>query len=365
MTASRNDIVVTLASAAVTALAVILVLHLVVRAFARRWPAAADLARSARLPFRLFVGLLASLAALGSLRAHGLDNDWWSLGRLGIRVLTIAVGAWLVTSVLLFLEDLGLQRYRVDVPDNRAARQKRTQVLIVRRLTVAVMVVLAIAGILLSFPSVKALGASMLASAGLIGVVAAIAAQSTLGNLLAGVQLAFNDAIRLDDAVIVEGEWGLVEEITLSYVVVRVWDDRRLVLPSTYFTSTPFQNWTRTSSELLGAVEFDLDWRVDTEGMRRELDRVLAQTELWDGRSQVLQVTDAVGGWVRVRVLVTAQDAPMLFDLRCHVREELVRWAREHDRQGLPRQRIEIVAPGPGTPPAPRSELRSEEPGRT
>ena len=147
--------------------------------------------------------------------------------------------------------------------------------------------------------------------------------------------------------VIVEEEWGWIEEITLTYVVVRTWDDRRLVLPSTYFTSSPFQNWTRHSSELIGAVEMDLDWGVDPEAMRLELDRVLDLTDLWDGRVKVLQVIDAVGGWVRVRVLVTARDAPTLFDLRCHVREHLVAWVRRHHEASLPRQRVELVEQPP------------------
>jgi hypothetical protein len=245
--------------------------------------------------------------------------------------------------VLLFLEDLGLKRYRTDVRDNRAARRMRTQVLILRRLTVSVVVVVALGAALLSFPGVRAVGASLLASAGLISVVAALAAQSTLANVFAGIQLAFSDAIRLDDVVIAEEEWGWIEEITLSYVVVRLWDDRRMVLPSTYFTSTPFQNWTRRNSELLGAVEMDVDWGVDVGAMRAELERVVGDTDLWDGRTQVLQVTDAVGGAVRVRALVTAVDAGTLFDLRCHVREQLVSWVQRQDTPGLPRTRVELV----------------------
>jgi hypothetical protein len=155
--------------------------------------------------------------------------------------------------------------------------------------------------------------------------------------------IAFSDMLRIDDAVIVEEEWGWVEEITLTYVVVRLWDDRRLMLPSTYFTQNPFENWTRHASELLGSVELDVDWRVDTQAMRAALDRILADTELWDGRVKVLQVTDAVAGFVRVRVLVTARDAPTLFDLRCHVREQLVAWLQRHDEDALPRTRTELV----------------------
>lgn len=324
----------------------VVAVHLVVRLGSRRWPSLTDLARAARVPFRVLVLLVALIPAVASLRPTDPEaQTWWEGAALVVRILAIVATGWLVTSVALFVEDQGLRRWRTDVADNRLARQRRTQALVIRRLTAAAGVVVTAGAVLLSFPGVRVVGASVLASAGLISVVAGLAAQSVLSNLFAGVQLAFNDAIRLDDAVIVEDEWGWVEEITLSYVVVRLWDDRRLVLPSTYFTTTPFQNWTREHSELLGSVELDLDWRVDLDGMRRELDRALGATDLWDGRAKVLQVTDAVGGWVRVRVLVTAQDAPSLFDLRCHVREHLVRWVRDHAEAGLPRQRLELVEP--------------------
>jgi hypothetical protein len=183
----------------------------------------------------------------------------------------------------------------------------------------------------------------VLASAGLVSIVAGLAAQSTLANVFAGMQIAFSDAVRVDDVVIVEGEWGRIEEITLTYVVVHIWDDRRMVLPSTYFTSQPFQNWTRRNSELLGSVEFDLDWRVTPGEMRAELERILARTDLWDGRTSVLQVTDAVGGYVRVRILVTAIDAPTLFDLRCYIREEMVAWLYRSSPQSIPRARVRMV----------------------
>jgi len=201
----------------------------------------------------------------------------------------------------------------------------------------------AVGSILLSFPGVQAVGASVLASAGILSIVAGLAAQSTLANVFAGVQLAFSDAIRVDDVVIAEKEWGRIEEITLTYVVVHIWDDRRMVLPSTYFTSTPFENWTRSSSELLGSIEIDLDWRVSPVAMRAELERILARTEIWDGRASVLQVTDAVGGFVRVRILVTAVDAPTLFDLRCFVREQMVEWLQTQDPAAIPRTRVQMV----------------------
>ena len=293
-----------------------------------------------RRPFRLVlvVGLVwASLE--NTVQNDQAEGIVWRL----MWALMVASVAWLVSGLALFFEDLWLDRYRIDVADNRIARRVHTQVLILRRLTVVVIVVVAAAAILFSLPGAQAVGASVLASAGLVSIIAGLAAQSTLANVFAGMQLAFSDAIRVEDVVIVEEEWGRVEEITLTYVVVHIWDDRRMVLPSTYFTSTPFQNWTRRNSELIGSVEFDLDWRVSPPQMREELDRVLAATDLWDDRVSVLQVTDAVGGYVRIRVLVSAVDAPTLFDLRCLVRESLVTWLHTMGPAALPRERVEIV----------------------
>ena len=335
-------VAVTLVVAVAAALLVTAVVALVVRVIARRREWAAHLVTRARRPFRVLLVVVAVWVALrasiepGELR-DGLDHL--------LHVVTIVASAWFVCALAIFFEDLGLSRYRVDVADNRVARRVRTQVLIIRRLTVVAIVVVAVGAILLTFPGARTAGASVLASAGLVSIVAGLAAQSTLANVFAGMQLAFSDAIRVDDVVIVETEWGRVEEITLTYVVVHIWDDRRMVLPSTYFTTTPFQNWTRTKSELLGAVELDLDWRATPGSMREELDRVLATTDLWDGRVSVLQVTDAVGGYVRIRVLVSAVDAPTLFDLRCLVRERLVTFLHESSPQSLPRTRVQMVDP--------------------
>ena len=302
-----------------------------------------------RRPFRwtLLVSLLAVALATSLPPWLGSDYPGQEVVYQLSRVAVIVVVAWFVGALAIFFEDLGLSRYRVDVADNRVARRVRTQVLILRRLTLVVIVILALGAALLGFPGVEAVGASVLASAGLVSVVAGLAAQSTLANVFAGIQLAFSDAIRIDDVVVVEGQWGLIEEITLSYVVVHIWDDRRLVLPSTYFTTTPFENWTRRNSELLGAVELDLDWRVDPGAMREELDRIVEGTELWDRRTKVLQVTDATGGVVRVRILVTAKDAGTLFDLRCLVREEMIAWLHTSSPAAVPRQRVQMVEAEP------------------
>ena len=335
---------IALGVAVVVALVVTALVALAIRLAARRkqWPKA--LIRRARIPFRLFL-LIALLWVAVAATLPALD--WLPGVNQAFLIATIAVGAWLVCSLALFVEDVALNRYRIDRPDNRIARRLRTQVLILRRLAMAVVIVLALGAILLTFPGAQAVGTSVLASAGLVSIVAGLAAQSTLANVFAGMQIAFSDAVRVDDVVIVEGEWGRIEEITLTYVVVHIWDDRRMVLPSTYFTSQPFQNWTRRNSELLGSVEFDLDWRVTPAEMRAELEHILARTDLWDERVSVLQVTDAVGGYVRVRILVTAIDAPTLFDLRCHVREEMIAWLYRTSPQSIPRTRVRMVEEEP------------------
>ncbi len=344
MPVSWTAVLLSLLWALAVAAAVIAAAYLVVRVGARRWPPARALNRHARIPFRLFLLVLAMSSTVVAVRPADVSTGVWDGLRLVLRLVGIGTGAWLLAAILLFLEDLGLRRYRTDTADNRHARRLRTQVLVIRRLTVALVVVIALGAALLSFPGVRAVGASLLASAGLISVVAAVAAQATLANLFAGVQLVFSDAIRIDDVVVVDTQWGRIEEITLSYVVVHLWDDRRLVLPSTYFTTKPFENWTRHSSELVGVVELDVDWAVDVDALRDRLAQVLRASELWDGRKQALLVTDATGGLVRVRVTVSAVDASVLFDLRCHVREQLVTWARNHDEAGMrPRQRVQLL----------------------
>ncbi|MBD8727338.1 small-conductance mechanosensitive channel [Frigoribacterium sp. PvP120] len=349
------QLVISVAAAVVLTFVVSAVVGWVFGFVAKRKEWAAAFVARMRRPFRWTLLVVLMTIALRTSFDAMFGTPWPGQEAVSqlFRCAVIVVVAWFVGALAIFFEDLGLARYRVDTPDNRVARRVRTQVLILRRLTMVVVVVLALGAVLLGFPGVEAVGASVLASAGLVSVVAGLAAQSTLANVFAGIQLAFSDAIRIDDVVVVEGQWGLIEEITLSYVVVHIWDDRRLVLPSTYFTTTPFENWTRRTSELLGAVELDLDWRVDTGAMRAELDRILAGTDLWDGRTKVLQVTDATGGYVRVRVLVTAKDAGTLFDLRCLVREDLVTWLHAQAPEGVPRSRVQMVDAEPVRPRRP------------
>jgi small-conductance mechanosensitive channel len=347
------------AIALVAAMAVIVIVAVITRGAARRRVGAQLILNKARHPFRFLVIIVAiwiavtftlpdeDVAALPAWKWHGYVNH-------AFLIVTIIASTWLVAALVGYGLSLAVGRYSVDAADNRVARRAQTQLLVVRRLLVVIIVIVGLASVLLTFPGVQALGTSVLASAGVVSIVAGLAAQSTLGNVFAGVQLAFSDAIRVDDVVVVNTEWGRIEEITLTYVVVHVWDDRRLVVPSTFFTSNPFENWTRTSSQLLGEVDFDLDWRVSTAAMRAQLAEILKETASWDGRTQVLQVTDAVGGFVHVRILVSASDSPTLFDLRCFVREAMVQWIQTQNPQTMPRTRITVGGDeiGPSTGPA-------------
>jgi small-conductance mechanosensitive channel len=330
------------AGALVAAFLLATVLSVVVRMLGRRNPLVRDLSLHMRRPMRAVLMLVAVWLAV-RFSAHA-GEPWFPAVEHALLIVTIIATAWLVGAMAFVVEDRVLDRYSGEHVDDGHARRVRTQVTLVRRITVAVLVVCAIAAVLLTFPGARTAGASLLASAGVLSIVAGLAAQSTLASTFAGMQIAFTDAIRVDDVVVLDGEFGRIEEITLTYVVVHVWDDRRLILPCTYFTSTPFENWTRRAADLLGTVEIDLDFRVPFAELRVELDRLLESSSLWDRRTGVLQVTDAVGGHVRVRALVSAPDAPTLWDLRCYVREGLVEWLQREAPGALPRTRLE----GPG-----------------
>ncbi|SCL33347.1 Small-conductance mechanosensitive channel [Micromonospora nigra] len=334
-------IIAALAAAAV-ALVAVEATHRLMRRLGHRSLVMTELTEHAHRPFQVATTVLAVQFAVRFSTGYAVGTTARQVLLHLLVLAVIATSAWFVASLLVVVEDTTLARFRVDVPDNRHARQVRTQVVMLRRVTIAVIVVLAVGVMLMTFPAVRGIGAGVLTSAGLVGVVAALAAQSLLGNVFAGLQLAFSDAVRLDDVVVVEGEWGRIEELTLTYVVVQVWDDRRLILPTSYFTSTPFQNWTRTESAVLGTAEFDVDWSIPVQAMREELRRLAEGSDLWDGRVCVLQVTDATGGAIKVRALVSAANAGSLWDLRCLVREQLVAWVRDNRPTAMPRMRAEV-----------------------
>src|SRR6185312_8041962 len=243
----------------------------------------------------------------------------------------IAALAWGVILSADILSDLIAARHRIDVADNLEARRIQTQVQVLRRVLEVVVVIVTLAVMLLTFPSVRSIGASLLASAGLAGLVLGMAMKPTLSSLIAGVQIALTQPIRMEDAVIVEGEWGWIEEITSTYVVVRLWDWRRMVLPLSYFLEKPFQNWTRETTSLIGSVFLHVDYSVPVEAVRQALTDIASASSLWDGRVVKLQVSDAKEWGLELRALVSARNAPETWDLRCEVREKLVGFLqREH-----------------------------------
>ncbi|MGY4651825.1 mechanosensitive ion channel family protein [Mycobacterium sp. URHB0021] len=350
---SATNLAVTLAwvaGAVVAAYLLGVVLTRVLRRIGRRSAVICDVAVLTRVPVRAV--LMAFAASIAVQRTSDAADAWRGWVDHCLLIVVIATLTCLATSLVLVAERRTIARYGGgddDITDaDRVWRRIRTQVTVLRRLAVAVVVVLGVAAILMTFPSFSNIGTTLFASAGVLSVVAGLAAQTSLGAVFAGMQIAFSGAIRVGDVVeLEEGRWwGRIEEITLTYVVVRLWDERRLVLPCTYFTTTPFENWTRSATEIMGAVEFDVDFSVPFHDMRAELDRLLAASEQWDGRRGVLQVTDAVGGVVRVRIVVSAPNAGALFDLRCAVREGMVDWVQ---RTGgvVPTQRIEPTGPAP------------------
>ncbi len=258
------------------------------------------------------------------------------------------LNAWLVVALAWaairgagLARDVVMSRYRLDEKDNLKARAVYTQIQVLERIVIFGVVVIAIAAILMSFDRVRQLGVSILASAGIVGLVVGLAAQKTIGSVLAGLQIAITQPIRIDDVLIVEGEWGRVEEITLTYVVVAIWDQRRLVVPITYFLEKPFQNWTRRTAQLLGTVLIQTDYTVPVEEVRAELLRILEGTELWDRRVAGLSVVETGERTVQLRALMSAVDSGSAWNLRCLVREELLGYLQKNHPESLPRLRIE------------------------
>jgi small-conductance mechanosensitive channel len=302
-----------------------------------------DLAVLTRVPFRAtLMAIAAHIAVDGAIAASVSWRGW--VDHL-LQIMIIAAITWLFASLVLVAERRAIARFAggdVEVADaDRRRRRIRTQVTTLRRLVIAVIVVLGAAATMMTFPGFRQVGATLFASAGVLSVIAGLAAQTSLGSVFAGMQIAFSGAIRVGDVVLVEGIWGRIEEITLTYVVVQSWDQRRLVLPTTYFTTTPVETWTRHGTELLGTVYLDVDFTVPLEPMRAELDRLLSENDLWDRRSSALVVTDAVDGHLQLRVTVSAADSGALWGLRCAVREGLVDWLQRTHPAALPRWRVE------------------------
>jgi small-conductance mechanosensitive channel len=262
------------------------------------------------------------------------------------RLLLIAVVGligWAAITGLRIAADLYLRQFRLDVEDNLLARKHVTQVRVLLRAADVLVVIVTVGAALMTFEPVRQYGVSLFASAGIAGIVAGLAGRPVLSNLFAGVQLAMTKPIRIDDAVIVENEWGTIEEITSTYVVVRLWDWRRMIVPLSYFIEKPFQNWTREGSALIGSALIHVDYRAPVGAIRDQLKEIVKNSKNWDRRVVNLQVTDAKESTIELRCLMSARSAGQAFDLRCEVREQLVDFLQKHHPEALPRQRSEVA----------------------
>jgi len=331
-----------LAGAALAGLVAHALLMALLKPIVRRtsWGVDGRILDHARRPTRLLFPLLAAQAALPQAR----ERAGWSGALTGhlLSLLLIGACAWLAIGVLRAAAEEVQATHRIDVSDNLEARRLRTQTVVLQRVLSTFVIVVALGVALTTFPLARQVGASVLASAGIAGLAVGIAARPVLENLIGGLQLALSQPVRLDDVVVVEGEWGRIEEITATYVVVRIWDERRLVLPFSKFISEPFQNWTRESADILGTVIVHADYAVPVQAVRDHLQSFVEQDEEWDGRVCGLQVTGATEHTVELRALVSAADAGKAWNLRCRVREELIGFLQREHAAALPRTRVAL-----------------------
>jgi small-conductance mechanosensitive channel len=319
----------------------------------RRETARAILERTRRLT-ALGVAVLAAVIVLPVLE---LGEPLLGYLRHALAILFIALVGWTAIASINLLSDLRARRFRIDVEDNLTARKFLTQIRVLQRAAVIFVAIITLAVVLLTFESVKEYGAGLFASAGVAGLVLGLAARPVLANLIAGIQIAVTQPIRIEDAVVVEGEWGWVEEIATTYVVIRIWDWRRLIVPLSYFIEQPFQNWTRESGSIIGTVYWQVDYRLPIEAFRGKMKEIVAASEYWDGQVVVLQVTEVNRQTMELRGLMSARTSPRAWDLRCEVREKMIVWLQETHPEALPRQRAELERSAGRR----RSDRRAEE----
>jgi small-conductance mechanosensitive channel len=316
---------------------------MVLRRITRPVPTVHSVVLSCYAPARLVLPLIAMLLVF-----QGAPDDLRFIGTVRHLngLLLIAAATWLVVRAISGFADGVLAKNPYDVADNLQARRVLTQTRVLSRTAISIVLVAGAAMMLMTFPGARQVGASLLASAGVIGIVAGLAAKPVFSNLIAGLQIALAQPIRIDDVLVVEGEWGRVEEITGTFVVVKIWDDRRLILPLTYFIEKPFQNWTRHSAQLLGSVFVYLDYGMPLAPLREEAERIVKAAPEWDGRFFNLRVTDTTERTMQVRVLCTAATSGLAFDLRCTVREGLIDFVQREYPQFLPKMRFDSSGGG-------------------
>ena len=294
--------------------------------------------RMMRLRLPLLILLVAGALWAGA--SYGWpDTDYAGATIIGVKFLTIIAIGWAVVSLIDYALMRRMNRLEIDVDDNLEARRIATKLDVMRRVIIVVGAIATLASALVVVPWARQLGVSLLASAGIIGIAVGLAARPVLSNLIAGIQIAFTQPIRIEDAVVVENEWGWIEEIDLFYVVIRIWDRRRLIVPLTYFIEKPFQNWTRKSGTIIGSVFWYLDYRAPIAEMREKLEEICKSTDLWDGEVVNLQVSETDKTSIQVRALATASTSPRAWDLRCYIREQMINWLQAEHPEAFPRFR--------------------------
>ncbi|GAB2773074.1 mechanosensitive ion channel family protein [Salinimicrobium soli] len=294
-----------------------------------------------RIKVPLIVLLLAIGIQVGLINRQIITGEYYVGLFQQIRSLMLIFSfAWFIIVAIRIAKNQFLKSFDVKTADNLRARKFYTQFNIIERIAVFVVVLFSIGIALLTFEGVQEIGVSLLTSAGIAGIILGLSAQKVIGAILAGVQIAIAQPIRIDDVVIVEGEWGRVEEIKLTYVVINIWDKRRLVLPTTYFIEKPFQNWTRNSSDILGTVYIYTDYNLPIDELRKEMTRLLNATDLWDGKVNVVQVTDLTEKTMEIRALMSAVNSPTAWDLRVYIREHLVKFIQKNYPESLPQSRV-------------------------
>ena len=328
---------------------------------AMRYPYVFSIVTQMRGVTRLALFILAMAIAIPVAPLEPGTAEW--LARL-LLIGVIGLIGWAAIAALEIAADLYLRQFRLDVEDNLLARKHVTQVRVLKRAADVLVVIVTIGAALMTFEPVRQYGVSLFASAGVAGIVAGLAARPVLSNLFAGVQLAMTQPIRIDDAVIVENEWGTIEEITSTYVVVRLWDWRHMIVPLSYFIEKPFQNWTRVGSALIGSALLYVDYRAPVGVIRDKLAEIAKSSKNWDGNVVNLQVTDARESTIELRCLMSARSAGQAFDLRCEVREQLIDFLQKHHPEALPRQRSEVaVSDVPSAAPAKAKRVRNAAAG--
>jgi small-conductance mechanosensitive channel len=340
----RWDLPVPIENLAVILVAVILALalHFVLMAVARRiaahTPDSVDDAfvDHARRPLRWIMVAIALVSARRALDLSAASDALWS--QFAAMAVPALMGWLAINMIRAFSKSVEI-RFDISVTDNLRARRRRTRAAILGRIAIMTVGFVTICLMLLSIPSIRSIGVTLMASAGIVGLAVGAAAQPALKNIIAGIQMAFTEPIRIDDVVIIDGEWGRIEEIRLTYVVVNIWDERRLVVPVSKFLEESFQNWTRNTSQLLGSAFFWLDPTADITRLRAHYETVVRSNPRWDGRAFAMQVTDTKPDAIEVRILATARDAPTTFDLRCDLREAMLAYIRDAMPEALPRRR--------------------------